>query len=466
MNNFQNEAPRNYSEILCDRSLKVVHRNDDKYDDAQVLLAITHKNQCQTFERALKSAVTQSLVHSHIAKIVVLDDSSEQIWPPNITHLLKHPSITLLRGECGSPARARNLLLDWADNQPRIKWIARLDADDELHSPTSLAGLWNSVRDTKYIAVIGSNQLRQHGELLQSENIVNPNEIDSVSKVANFVIKFTSGMQKRELPSCNLMLRSKIGFRYPNIRSAEDHWLVCKLLALRHSKIAFCPYPIYSIYSLNGNDSQLNLSNNTWHIQRQRLGYMMSRCKSLTDSNQNILGIGMEGIVCLQNDDVVKEFYPWTLSDESVEKIKPLLASDIIPISNVTWKKHGKLWRYKTKYKGRVHSDRFIQQELIIIYLTRLYRAGVCTLNVKRENLIITPDGQLQCIDIGNDIQPLTTSNFRDMSARLYSIGILGNRDDEYVRRKSWRNQYEALGELDGFEHFYSELITSLVSVA
>lgn len=84
-----------------------------------------------------------------IARILVLDDSSDAAWSTETEALLHHPAVTLLKAECGSPARARNLLLDWADTQPKLQWIARLDADDELFATNSLEGLWRSVCGTQ-----------------------------------------------------------------------------------------------------------------------------------------------------------------------------------------------------------------------------------------------------------------------------------------------------------------------------
>jgi hypothetical protein len=132
MANFHPHAPIKYTKILCDRNLRVARTSASEFDTAEVVVAITHKNQPQGLIRALDSALKQSLTQKQIARIVVLDDSSDISWASEASALLHHPAVTLLQAECGSPARARNLLLDWADTQPCIQWVARLDADDEL----------------------------------------------------------------------------------------------------------------------------------------------------------------------------------------------------------------------------------------------------------------------------------------------------------------------------------------------
>jgi len=39
-----------------------------------------------------------------------------------------------------------------------------------------------------------------------------------------------AGVLKAELPSCNLILRAGLRWRYPAKKSAEDHWLLVSLL--------------------------------------------------------------------------------------------------------------------------------------------------------------------------------------------------------------------------------------------
>lgn len=462
MTNFKTRAPSKYSEILCDRNLQPIHTSAAVYENAEVVIAIAHKNQFQDLNNALKSALNQTLVQKHIARIVVLDDSSDITWPTETEALLHHPSITLLRAECGSPARARNLLLDWADTQPKLQWVARLDADDELFATNSLEALWRSVCGTKKKVAIGSNKLRKDGKLLPNDNIADLNELTNHFNLVGFIENFTTGQQQRELPSCNLLLSTKLGLRYPNIRSAEDHWLVTRLLMLHPSDIAVCPSPIYAIYSLDGEDTKQNKSNKIWQDQRKRLAYVARTWSTLLATKRHLLGVGMEGAVWLQHNQVNKEFYPWAISDIEVQDLRALLANKDLPIPKVTWRKCDGLWQYQTAWESSTQPGKKITKQAIIQYLTKLYHAGVSTLNIKRDNLIITPSGELQYIDIGNDIKPLTSSYFRDMCARLYSIGILGNSDEELVRRKSWRRQDDALKALPGFDLFYNDLITQL----
>lgn len=459
---FKNKAPASYNEILCDRAVNICHLSSPDYNAAEVVLAITHKNQSQELIRAISSALKQTLVENLTAKIVILDDQSEPLWQDELQHLLHHPAITLISAECGSPARARNLLLDWADNQPMVKWVARLDADDELYAIDSLEQLWRKACGVDAVAAIGSNLLRQQQQILPEPNIANPDELLLPTRLATFINTFAGGGQSRELPSCNLLLRTGLGYRYPNIRSAEDHWLVCSLLMSHPQQVAILSYPIYSIYSLDGADSKQNQQDAIWSEQRQRLAYIADKWSSLLTTERELIGLGMEGVVWKQHGRVIKEFYPWAISDNEIASLKVMLTAPNLPIPKIRWRHCNTLWQYDTPWLEHRKIGKFLPLTTIINYLSTLYRARISTLNIKRDNLILTDDGVLQYIDIGKDIQPLTTSNFLDMSARLYSIGILGNSDEEVVRRYSLRRQDASLDALPGFSDFYKELISTL----
>ena len=153
---YHTKAPLSYSEKLCTRNLKQIKAVNKAYADAEVLIAITHKNQSSLLNRAVESAINQSLISQHKARIVILDDSSESIHVEELRRISEHPSITLLSAECGSAARARNTLLDWADRDPKLKWVARLDADDELAASNSVEALWARAQSSEVVAVVGS----------------------------------------------------------------------------------------------------------------------------------------------------------------------------------------------------------------------------------------------------------------------------------------------------------------------
>jgi glycosyltransferase involved in cell wall biosynthesis len=455
-------APAVVSEVLCTRQSQVIKQGDASYQQAELVIAITHKNQSEFLARALASALKQNMVQQKTARIVVLDDGSSADEFNQACALAEHPAITLLAAECGSPARARNMLLDWADKQPAVQWVARLDADDELASDNSVHALWQAAVQQKAIAAIGSNRLRLANSIIAGTNYADANQLLNAGQLVAMVQRFCHGQQQHELPSCNLLLRTQVGLRYPNIRSAEDHWLVLRLLLLYPKQVVCVANPVYCIYSLEGADTQHNKQNQFWQEQRLRLAVAAQSWLHASKLGYNILGSGMEGIVWCNKSTITKQFYPWAIEDKDVIQLQQLMAKPVIGLPAVTWHKQQGRWCYTTPRRNTRAVGQLIGVTQITKFLRDLYQAGVCALNIKRDNLLLDADNTLLYIDIGKDIQPLTTAYFLDMAARLYSIGVLGNDDEELVRRNSLRKADAALMQLPGFAAFYQQLISAL----
>jgi|OM-RGC.v1.000161409 glycosyltransferase involved in cell wall biosynthesis len=450
--------------VLADRRLCTLKDCSARYQRASVLIAIAHQNQTTELRRSLSSALKQTLVKQAVAQIVILDDQSEKGWQDSIEDLLNEPSVTILTAECGSPARARNQLLDWADKQVGLEWIARLDADDELAEIHSLEALLNATDCHDTVAVVGSNALRLGERILPWANRADAEELLDLNNLTAYVKRFSFGEQERELPSCNLMLKNRLGLRYPNTRSAEDHWLLCNLIIKYPDGVRTVSDPLFCIYSLGGKDTTENRQAGVWHDQRRRLAYFLDKLSRLKQTNRQILGYGMEGIVWCQHHEIIKDFYPWAMADKDVERLDRLLVSPPHSISAVTWIKKNEVWQCRTPQLNSRAVATYIPKKALFRFLVDLYRSRICALNIKRDNLRLDDTGHLHYIDIGKDICRLSSSGFLDMSARLFSIGILGNDDEEWVRRKSWRTQDESLSQMPGFKSFYNELISSLHS--
>ncbi len=449
------------SEVLATRQCKVHKHADQSYRQAKFIIAITHKNQPTALVRALESAFNQTVIQQQLAHIVLLDDGSEPVSFRQILELSQHPAVTLLSAECGSPARARNMLLDWADKQPSVEWVARLDADDELAAPESVAALWQSALHHKALAAIGSNTLRCGTAVLPGANYAQTDVLQNPEKLVAMVQRFCAGQQQHELPSSNLLLKTHLGLRYPNIKSAEDHWLVLRLLLLFPGRVVCVQNPIYCVYSLQGADTTLNKQRNVWQEQRNRLAVAAHAWQLAKRLGHQVIGYGMEGLVWSDETTITKQFYPWAIADADVRQLQQLLDKPIKALPTVFWYQQNGLWCYQTTKLPTKPVGRLLEHRQIMAFLTELYQAGICALNIKRDNLLLVGD-TLQYIDLGNDIQPLSTRYFIDMSARLYSIGILGNDDEELVRRMSQRKADMALSELDGFADFYQTLISLL----
>jgi glycosyltransferase involved in cell wall biosynthesis len=456
-------APIRTSQTLTLRKLQYLKAASNEFRAAPVVIAVSHQNQPELLRRALKSAVEQTLVDERKAQIAVLDDQSEENWREVTGAILNHPSITILTARCGSPARSRNQILDWAEKQTQIRWVARMDADDEFAATNSLEALYYKAESENSIAAIGSNKLRISGSLSKTINRASGEELLNTEALVQLIQSFCIEGQQRELPSCNLLIRANAGLRYPNIRSAEDHWLVMRLLFDFPDRVSVVSQPTYAIYSLAGNDTQSNRDAGYWAGSRKKLAFLAQKLLELKNSDQRLLGYGLEGVVWLEGDTVRKQFYPWSITATEVATLKELLRNKTVPIPLVQWSQAREgFWHYVTPKVAYSSIRKHIPFDQVVRFLQALYKAGIATLNIKRDNLRLTPEGDLHYIDIGKDIQPLTTSYFLDMCARLYGIGILGYDDEELVRRSSTLRPEEALSEIPGFANFYRDLISGL----
>tara|TARA_R110000868_G_scaffold96949_1_gene266635 strand:+ start:2599 stop:5535 length:2937 start_codon:yes stop_codon:yes gene_type:complete len=422
-------------------------------------------NQGEQLTAALGSAMQQTLFRSGEVCIVILDDQSTDGWKESCGGLLDHPRIVVLHGNCGSAARARNALLDYVDDHfSCAEWVARLDADDVLAAEDSLEALISEGRATASQYVIGSNYLRVGQTTLARSNIAYSSVLLNRTRLLAFIQAFCVGDQEQELPSCNLLLRTKSNIRYPDIRSAEDHWLVASLLFFRPETGAVVSSSVYCNYSLSGQTTSENRIKREWTRQRIQLAQAAERWVQVLDRGHTVLGFGLEGIVTLENRQVVKIFYPWSLTRSESTRLAERLdnaPSSIAP--RLSWERAGDgdaVCRYDwLEYR---ELTTFLREEQVEDFLTDCFNAGLVVSNISRDNLRLTHAGRLVNIDIGSDIVPFSVSRFVDSAARLYAICILGYRDQELVRRKSTVPQRLSLQGLPGFERFYGYLVSKL----
>lgn len=218
--------------------------------DARVVVGVALHNQARWLPACLESIAAQQVPFA--LAIVVLDDASTDDWARTAGPWLEHPGVVAARSCCGSAARARNRILDLADALfPGARWVARLDADDRFSTPRSLAAACAAGERSRAAWVLGGNRLRVRGALLDRTNPATPLLRDP-AHVAGILAKMADGTAENELPSCNLLLARKSGFRYPDVASAEDHWLVADLLINHLGDGVLLPAPFYCDYTLNG----------------------------------------------------------------------------------------------------------------------------------------------------------------------------------------------------------------------
>lgn len=458
------KAPRTRAERLTDRALHFIQPPSRQAMAAKVIVAIALRNQASALPRALSSVFLQDIPASELA-VLVLDDGSNDDWQDQASELLKKPNVIIAQGRCGTPAQARNALLDLVDRfLPAARWVARLDADDALATASSLRRLVEAGDRAGAQFVLGSNYLSTpEGQCLESPNIADPAVLLDPAHLTAFIDAFTTGQTWQELPSCNLLLRAGSGIRYPLVRSAEDHWLVASLLMFHANKACVVPTPIYSIYTLQGHSTRSNRYANQWQTSRAHLQAAAAVWHKAVARGHSVLGWGQEGVVWQSGQNVVKCFYQHAMSHDellAIQQRAKCCASITTPF-DIHMSTDGALlaimpWRDLKTLAGRISADS------VLTFLKCAYHAGVVPGNIKRDNLRFSEKGQLVYIDVGRDLVELTLSRFLDCAARLYAIAIMGWSDFELSRRSTEQTEIEALGRLEGFPDFYRRLIMAL----
>ncbi|MCP9760236.1 glycosyltransferase [Aquitalea sp. S1-19] len=456
-------APRTTQTVLSPRFLKLQAPLSDEAQQATVVIGICVRNQAKHLPVALASAMSQQVMRQGMGVVVILDDASDDEWQASVKNWLHHPRVVVVNGLCGSAARARNALLDWVDAElPSACWVARLDADDLLVDHCAVAALIQAGEAANARYVLGSNHLSVSGQRLPVSNIADPAVLQHRPRLLAFIEAFCLHEQQQELPSCNLLLRTQSGIRYPDVTSAEDHWLVAELLMLQTNDGIVVSSPVYAEYSLGGFVTEQNRRSTQWYRQRQLLASAAKNWQAILEQPVTLLGVGQEGIVWREQEQVCKQFYPAAMDDNTAEQIQQLIANTQGPVPAAVWhKQHDGCWSCCYLWFDSTPLPTTLPAETVRHFLQQLHHAGYVTSNIKRSNLRLA-DGQLVYIDIGKDIAPFTPSRFLDTAARLYGIGILGWSDYELARRPTTLRQHETLASLHGFTDFYRELVESL----
>lgn len=237
--------------------------------EAEVVVAVALHDQAAALRHCLASIHAQR--GAPRTAVLVVDDGSSDDWAAAAGPLLEHPALVAVRARCGSAARTRNLALDIADALfPAARWVARLDADDRLAGPRSLAAACAAGDRAGARFVLGGNRLRKDGALQDRANPADERLRDPGHLLA-LLGKMAGGTAENELPSCNLLLARGCGWRYPDLPSAEDHWLVAELLLRHGGDGAILAAPFYCDYTLNGPSTRASLAARRYRSSRRAL---------------------------------------------------------------------------------------------------------------------------------------------------------------------------------------------------
>lgn len=245
----------------------------ESYYQAQEIIAVMMPlhNGSKSIRRAVHSVVTQECTERPIV-LFIGDDTSTDNWRTEISdYLCRYHNIITIDINGGSPAKARNSLAEYILRAyPHAYILCRLDADDELHSTTTISEIEHLFTNDKVEAVLCGNYQMQGGRIVGTNRA--STDFHNSKYMRERLLSMSQGDFAAELPSCNLCLRPSIYSPYPDECSGEDHWLLIQLLLLlpRHVFL-MASQQMYCMYSLDGKATQLNKVNDSYIDSRKRL---------------------------------------------------------------------------------------------------------------------------------------------------------------------------------------------------
>lgn len=225
-----------------------------------IVICMPARNAAKTIGHSILSVLKQDKCKREI-KLIIGNDNSSDNTHQIVESFLPDPRIHLLKVSFSNVSDTRNHLNEFArKNYPECDLLGRLDSDDLIYDSETLSRIENVFDSNKPDALLFANQQTLDGKVLDWVNRPSPDLLNDHQLVSQLE-ELSLGNPKFEMPSCNLFIKPSIELRYPKTPSAEDHWLLASLLALRTDlKIQIEPSLIYSIYSLTGKASRLNKS--------------------------------------------------------------------------------------------------------------------------------------------------------------------------------------------------------------
>ena len=150
-----------------------------------------------------------------------------------------------------------------------VSFIGRLDADDEYASEGVLSKIESKFDDIKPDVLVAGNYLRLDGKIIDRVNIAT-SKLTNKAYLLSRLKKMSKGIAEAELPSCNVFMTPNSLQDYPEISSAEDHFLLVRLL-LSDKKIEFAEDILLTIYNLSGNKTADNKQTEKYLNARKQL---------------------------------------------------------------------------------------------------------------------------------------------------------------------------------------------------
>lgn len=428
--------------------------------DVLVLIAV-RRGHGRRLDRCFASIAAQSLPPERLGIVVLLDTNAPAERLDDALPVAVCERAWWLVANCGSAARARNALLDFVDSFiPSARWVVRLDDDDRFHDPCGIERCVEIGDELGARFVLASNFVVDERGAVLRENPATP-ELFEPAFLAALAQRMADGSAANELPSCNLLLRTGAGWRYPEFPSAEDHWLVAGLLFHAGSQGAIATDVRLVDYTLDGPTTAAAKESGRFAASRQALAAAIATWTAVRGLPGRVLGWGNEGVVRECSGRVYKHYYAGALDERRVGALRRAVRDcrELLPQASWRWDAPDQLVA-EYPWEDTAPLERATYAQVAAFLLASLRARWVCA-NIKRSNFRVRADGRLLYIDLGDGIVPMDASYFLDAAARLYSVAVLGRADAELLRRPTDRTQSKAWEALPGFAEFYGQVMRS-----
>lgn len=237
----------------------------------KIVIGVAIHNGRNTIRRCLTSILEQKNVNAQIW-ILIADDNSTDYWEETVQDLLINPQLIITKVQYRNVSKTRNHLNTYiAKYFGSVDLIGRLDCDDEYADQFVLSRIETLKRQTGADVIFGGNYLRQNNMIIDRVNKADKNLKDP-QYLLQRLKNMADGSADSELPSCNIFLTLRSLESYPDISSAEDHFLSVRiLLSPKQYNIAFAEDVLVTIYNLNGNMTANNKKKADYKKAREKL---------------------------------------------------------------------------------------------------------------------------------------------------------------------------------------------------
>lgn len=238
----------------------------------QIVICMPLRNAEKTAEKAIYSVLQQINTKREIVLLIGNDnsiDNSETILKEIAS---KNPNVIFLNVDFRKAYLNRNYLNEYARmNYPNCVLIGRLDADDMIHSNTTISEIEKLFDKNDFDVLMCGNKQIKNGVVLEWENKPSKKLLQD-SFLLNQLSEMKQGNAKAELPSCDTFIKPSVKIQYPDKASAEDHWFSVLLLMQKDKlNILIDEELLYCYYSLDGFETHNNKKTKSYVESRNEL---------------------------------------------------------------------------------------------------------------------------------------------------------------------------------------------------